>query len=43
VVWHIQNSRLELENIKNILTPDDFNMVKSIVSSSGQTRRGFYG
>lgn len=41
-VWHIQNSRLELDSLKNILNPDDFGMVKSIVSSSVQ-RRGFYG
>ena len=41
-VWHIQNSRLELDSLKNILNPDDFGMVRSIVSSSVQ-RRGFYG
>jgi len=41
-VWHIHNSRLEVENLKNILNPDDFTMVKSIISASVQ-RSGFYG
>lgn len=41
-VWHIQNARLELKGLKNILNPDDYTMVKSIISTSGQ-RSGFYG
>ncbi|MBS7306102.1 MAG: Flp pilus assembly complex ATPase component TadA [Lachnospiraceae bacterium] len=41
-VWHIQNSRLEIKSLKNILNLDDYAMVKSIVSTSGQ-RSGFYG
>ena len=41
-VWHIQKSRLELKSLKNILNPDDYTMVKSIITTSGQ-RRGFYG
>jgi twitching motility protein PilT len=40
--WHIQNGRLSLDNIKNILSQDDYSMAKNI-SNSQNTRRGFGG
>lgn len=40
-VWHIQNSRLEFETLKNILSPDDYSMVRAIISTT--KKGGFYG
>lgn len=40
-VWHIQNERLELEMLKNILSPDDFALVRAIVAPA--KKGGFYG
>lgn len=40
--WHIHQGRIELESIKNILSPEDYNMVKAILASKN-TRGGFNG
>lgn len=40
--WHIQNGRLEVQTIKHLLSPDDYNMVKAILANI-QKRGGFDG
>lgn len=40
--WHIHQGRIELESIKNILSTDDYNIVKAILTSKN-TRGGFDG
>lgn len=40
--WHIRQGRLEIESVKNILTLDDYNMVKAILAN-GHTRSDFHG
>ncbi|NLB81697.1 MAG: Flp pilus assembly complex ATPase component TadA [Clostridiaceae bacterium] len=42
VAWHIQSSRLEVQTIKHLLSPDDYNMVKAILANF-KTRGGFDG
>ena len=39
--WHIQNGRMELENIKNLVTPDDYEIVRALTST--ERKRGFNG
>ncbi len=36
VVWHCQNGRITLDNVKNILVPSDYAMAKSILLNKGQ-------
>ena len=38
--WHIKNERLSLENVKHILTPDDFSIVRTLTEHVDK-RRGF--
>lgn len=38
--WHIKNGRLDLDSVKSILTPDDFNIVRTIAAPSDK-KRGF--
>ena len=38
--WHIKNERLSLENVKLILTPDDFSIVRTLTEHM-EKRRGF--
>ena len=37
--WHIENSRLELEQVKNILSKDEYEIVRSIINT--QRRESF--
>lgn len=39
--WHIQNGRLKLEDIKLLLAPDDYEIVRALTSS--ERKRGFSG
>lgn len=36
VIWHCQNGGITLDNIKNILLPNDYAMAKAILSNSNQ-------
>ena len=38
--WHIKEGRLSLENVRAILTPDDFGIVKSLTAPN-EKKRGF--
>ena len=38
--WHIKNDRLTLENVKPVLAPDDFGIVRTLTESADR-RRGF--
>lgn len=38
--WHIQNGRMTVENVKRYMSPDDYNIVKSLTEITRQ-RRGF--
>lgn len=39
--WHISNGRIELADIKNLMTPDDYEIVRSLTST--ERKRGFNG
>ena len=39
--WHIQNGRLKLEDIKLLLTPDDYEIVRALTAT--ERKRGFNG
>lgn len=39
-VWHIKNERLSIEDVKPILTPDDFGIVRTLTEST-ERKRGF--
>ncbi len=41
IAWHIKNGRITLDSVKNILNPDDFAMVRTIISSMQNHKRGF--
>lgn len=41
VLWHIQNGEIELENLKNSIPIDDYNLIKSLVANTGK-RGGSY-
>lgn len=40
VAWHIKNGRLDIESVKLILSPDDYNMVKALTQST-TVKKGF--
>jgi len=42
IVWHVENARIELDTIKNILSADDYNLAKSILLARNK-RTGFGG
>lgn len=39
--WHIRNGRIHIEDVKNMLSPDDYSLVKAMTQN--ETGRGFYG
>ncbi len=41
--WHISEGRLRLDDLKTLLSADDFAIVKSLSREGGDRRRGFYG
>ena len=40
VAWHIKNGRLDAECVKNIMSPDDYSLVKTLTQSH-ETKKGF--
>lgn len=39
VLWHIKDNKINLDTVKNIMSDDDMNLLKSIISNT-QNRRG---
>lgn len=39
-VWHIKNGRLDVESVKNIMSSDDYSLVKSLIQSQ-EAKKGF--
>ena len=40
VAWHIKNGRLDASSVKNILSPDDYNLVETL-TQAGDVKKGF--
>ena len=40
VAWHINNGRLDAQGVKNILSPDDYNLVKTLAQTN-DVKKGF--